>query len=340
MILNQKHADLLNEQVAAGLRGDFQRGWQIAEELKSVAPLCRKAAFNRGWYEMNRGDLLAGLRCLDNGRWEKVFGDQPLPTTKPIYRNEDLRGKNLLLCGEGGLGDEILNIRFAQNFAEKGAQVTVTCDPSLMSVFARVPGVASVVAHRAAPDVFHDYWVPAMSAGSVLNTTYESLRGSTYLSVDREYDRKWQQIVSTKFRSEDLKLGLRFYGNSNFEQDSLRRFSPESLIQTLNGRPWVNLQKEETDLPMQSWEDTLGLLNQLDLVITSCTSVAHASAALGKETWVLVPIMPYYPWAQPGSTSGWYNSVRIFRQKTIGSWQAVFAEVHEALNERNPYYDR
>lgn len=334
MILNQKHADLLSEQVEVGLRGDFERGWKIAEELRSMAPHCRRATFNRGWYEMMRGDLLEGFHCLDYGRWEKVFGDQPLPTNKPIFHGEDIRGKHLLMCSEGGLGDEIINVRFAKNFAQLGAKVTVTCDPSLMSVFSRVPGVSSVVAHRAAPDIYHDFWVPAMSAGSVLNITYGSLSGSPYLSMDPEYDKKWKQIVATKFRPGDLKVGLRFYGNPEFEHEQLRRFPQAELINCLDGQPWVNLQKEETDLPLQSWEDTLGLINQLDVVITSCTSVAHASAALGKETWVLTPVMPYYVWAKPGRDSAWYDSVRLFRQAKFGSWENVFAEVKQALKER------
>lgn len=333
-IISQRHADLLNEQVQVGLRGDFKRGWDIAQELKQIAPHCHRAAFNRGWYEMYHGNLLEGFRCLDHGRWEKTFGDQPLPTNKPIYHGEDLQGKHLLLCSEGGLGDEIINVRFAKNFADLGAKVTVTCDPSLKSVFARVPGVSSVVSHRAAPDVYHDYWVPAMSAGSVLEMSYEKLSGEPYFTSSPEFEKKWQEIVSRGAPAGTPKIGLRFYGNPKFEHEQHRRFPKEGLINTLEGKPWWNLQIEESPLPLASWEDTLGLISQLDLVITSCTSVAHASAALGKETWVIVPLLPYYVWAKPGSQSPWYNSVRLFRQKEFGQWDTVFTEIKEALSYR------
>ncbi len=96
----------------------------------------------------------------------------------------------------------------------------------------------------------------------------------------------------------------------------------------------MSLQKESTSLPLVSWEDTLAAIEQLDLVITSCTSVAHASAALGKETWVIVPILPYYLWALPGKRSPWYKSVRLFRQKKFGDWSEVMLEISQALSQR------
>ena len=49
---------LLDEQVRVGLEGNFERGWDIAEELKRVSPDCFRSQFNRAWYEMMRGDTL------------------------------------------------------------------------------------------------------------------------------------------------------------------------------------------------------------------------------------------------------------------------------------------
>lgn len=327
---------LLDQQVEAGLRGDFERGWEIAEELARVSPTCNRAKFNRAWYEMRRGDLLKGFECLTAGRWERVFGDPPLPTDKPIWKDEDLRGKHLLLCSEGGLGDEIINARFARNFAELGAKVILTADPGLVSVFSRIEGVSAVVNHRAAPEVYHDYWVPAMSAGLVLKVTYETLSGKPYLFVHPDYAVKWKKYFAETKRFPDgtLKIGLRFWGNPKFDHEQHRRFPQELLIKAVGKRPFVSLQLETTDLPIRSWEDTLAIIGELDLVITSCTSVAHASAALGKETWIVVPVLPYYLWALPGDRSPWYDSVRLFRQTQYGRWDDVFDQVAKALDER------
>ncbi len=324
---------LLDQQVRAGIEGDFARGWEIAEELRRVSPACRRAAFNRAWYMMMRGDLLEGLTLLDQGRWEKVFGDPPLPTSKPIYRDEDLKGRYLLICSEGGLGDEIINARFIKDFVDLGAKVVITCDPGLASVFSRIDGVSAVIGHRRTPEVHHDFWVPGMSAARVLNYTYEKLTGAAYLCADPNYVKKWQNYF---FENKiDARIGLRFFGNPKFEHEQHRRFPPQLLTDALAGRPWVNLQIEQTNLPLKNWEDTLAVISLLDLVITSCTSVAHASAAMGKETWVVTPVLPYYIWALPGDTSPWYKSVRLFRQEKFGQWESVFEKVKHALELRN-----
>ena len=327
---------LLDEQVQAGLRGDFARGLEIARRLEREYPESHRAAFNRAWYYMMEGHLLKGLECLDRGRWVSAFGGQPIPTTKPIYRNENLHGKHLLLNCEGGLGDEMINVRFAKNFAERGARVTVACDPSLASVFARIDGVSSVVHHRATPDVYHDVWVPAMSAARVLETEFADLRSKPYLNPDSSRVAHWQKELDRRYRGRPPKIGLRFYGSAAFEHEQFRRFPSAGLQSAVGLRPWVSLQKEESDLYLETWEDTLAVISLLDLVITSCTSVAHAAAAMGCETWVLLPILPYYIWALPGDRSPWYDSVRLFRQTKFGEWGDVFSKVEQALMDRFP----
>jgi ADP-heptose:LPS heptosyltransferase len=81
-----------------------------------------------------------------------------------------------------------------------------------------------------------------------------------------------------------------------------------------------------------SWEDTCSAIENLDLVITSCTSVAHLAAAMGKLTWIVVPILPYHIWAYGKNHSPWYEkTTRIFRQQEYGNWNKTFAELEKYL---------
>lgn len=69
-------------------------------------------------------------------------------------------------------------------------------------------------------------------------------------------------------------------------------------------------------------EDLIAAIAQLDVVITSCTSVAHIAGAMGKITYVFVPIMNYYIWPGEANTSPWYDDhVRILRQSVVRSWK-------------------
>lgn len=89
-----------------------------------------------------------------------------------------------------------------------------------------------------------------------------------------------------------------------------------------------------TQLDLPTFEETASLLAGMDLMITSCTSVAHLSAALGVETWIIVPVLPYYLWAEPGDSSKWYDCVRLFRQEKYGDWTDPLDKVKLALQER------
>ena len=81
----------------------------------------------------------------------------------------------------------------------------------------------------------------------------------------------------------------------------------------------------------------MAAIANLDLVITSCTSVAHLSAAMGKETWVITPILPYHTWtagSPDSTTSPYYKSVTLFRQGHAQKWNSTFQELYQALEEK------
>ena len=100
----------------------------------------------------------------------------------------------------------------------------------------------------------------------------------------------------------------------------------------------VSLQRDTDDVPtwmkkvdLSTWMSTRHEISKCELVITSCTSVAHMSAALGVPTWIVVPILPYYLWAMPGDKSLFYDSVTLFRQEKYGDWYAPFEQIKSRL---------
>jgi hypothetical protein len=155
------------------------------------------------------------------------------------------------------------------------------------------------------------------------------------------------EVWRTLIRSDKIKVGIRWAGNPKFEHQQFRLF-PHQFLTTLNRYKELQIysfQRDNhvVDLPADiedlqhlliSWEDTLGALDQMDLIITSCTSVAHAAAAIGKPTWVVTPILPYHTWAwgAPESTvSPYYTSTKIYRQQKPREWKDTFLKVYEDL---------
>jgi len=332
--------DLLDEQLKVGLEGNFERGWEITQQLEIERPNCNRAAFNRGWYLMMRGDLCKGFELMNRGRWEEVWGNVHIGTNKPIYDGRELNGEHVLYTLEAGFGDEMVYVRFIKEISERGAKVIVGCHKELKPLVSRMSCVSAVVDYASALSVYHDYWVPSMSAPYILGTTYETLDGSPYLTADQESIDKFKLIIN----GDKPKIGIRWAGSPEFEHEQFRLFPEELMFDAvkMDDVKIYSLQKDwDKKLPehviplhkhLNTWEDTAGAIANLDMVISSCTSVPHLAAAMGKPTWIVIPVLPYYTWALPGSTSPWYDSVTLFRQKVKGEWEDIFKEVQKELS--------
>jgi hypothetical protein len=51
-------------------------------------------------------------------------------------------------------------------------------------------------------------------------------------------------------------------------------------------------------------------------------------------TWLALRYAPDWRWLARGDTSPWYPTLRLFRQKSFGDWNTVFAEMAAELAGR------
>jgi ADP-heptose:LPS heptosyltransferase len=82
---------------------------------------------------------------------------------------------------------------------------------------------------------------------------------------------------------------------------------------------------------LHDYGDTALVIDQLDLVITVDTSVAHLAGALGKPVWTLLAYVPDWRWMLEGEATPWYPTMRLFRQTRPGGWAEVMGQVAQAL---------
>lgn len=319
----------LDMQLAAGIIGDFEKGEKIAQELAIKEPKNHRAAFNRGWYEMRKGHLLDGFKLLDRGRIEKVFGNEKPNVPTPLWDGES-QG-TILLNLEAGLGDQMHGARFARELKKRGNRVIVACSGPLALTMQHMDGVDMVVQHEAAFGVVHDFWLPSMTASISLGWQYADVDGTPYL--------KKPNVA----KGDKIRIGVRWQGNPEFEHQQHRFFPPEFMFNAIKGLDveYISLQRDEgaqhkpswiKEVDLSHWENTREAIASCDLVVSSCTSVAHMAAAMGIPTWIVIPVLPYYLWAKPGDRTEWYDSVRLFRQKGYGDWSSVFAELKKELH--------
>jgi len=308
----------------AALRGEHDRSYRILKEIEKGDPTDDRIAFNLGWHEMERGNLLAGHKLLDRGRNEDVFGNRSIGSYKPIWNGE--RDVTVLMVMEGGLGDQFQAIRYAKNIAEYGNNVIVAGSPDLSSILKDCEGVSAFAQTEAALGIYHDYWLPSMSAIVPLGYEYEDLKGTPYI------ERTADPVPG--------RIGVRWSGNPKFEHEQYRFFPADLMFDAVKEMECVSLQRDDgaelkpkwmEQAPLDDWQTTRKSISQCELVISSCTSVAHLAAAMGIETWIVAPILSYYLWALPGDVTPYYHSVTLFRQEKYESWKEPFIKIKEEL---------
>jgi hypothetical protein len=320
-IRGDKPLDLALE---AGLHGKFDKGYEI---LKSQ-PENDRVRFNLGLYEMMKGNLLRGHKLLDFGRNENIFGNTRIKSAMPIWKGES--GATVLMEMEGGFGDMFHCIRYAKDIACHGNKVIISGYEVLSTIMNDVEGVAAFVSHQGAEFIYHDFWLPSMSAPVALNLEWSDVSGKPYLK---------------RMGESEGKVGVKWSGNPKFEHQQHRLFNKQLMFDAVEGFDCISLQKGDdpnamNDGPdwmetpaLNNWDDTRKQLSRCEIVVTSCTGLAHLSGAMGIKTFVVVPILPYYIWAYAGDKSPHYDSVTLFRQEEYGNWKAPFWKLTKAIRE-------
>ena len=82
---------------------------------------------------------------------------------------------------------------------------------------------------------------------------------------------------------------------------------------------------------LSDFADTAALIENLDLVISVDTVVAHLAGALGKPVWIMLRHSGEWRWLVGRSDSPWYPTARIFRQETPGDWAGVVSDVIQQM---------
>jgi hypothetical protein len=139
-----------------------------------------------------------------------------------------------------------------------------------------------------------------------------------------------------------LRVGLYWDEQPKHWRD-LRRSVPVEQMLTLLGKPgadYFSLRKG-LDSPVTGLTDWSGELNDLadvaalvenlDLVITVDSAIAHLAGALGKTVWLLSRFDAEWVWLEERTDSPWYPTLTLFRQPRAGDWATVLTTVSAQL---------
>ncbi len=320
--------------------------YQNALKLKSDYA---EAHFNYSTALLLSEDLKQGFKEFE-WRFKKSGRNTIYPheLKNPRWDGSPFRGKRILVHSEQGLGDTIQFIRYLPLVKAKGGTVIFEVRESLYTLLEAFPGVDQIETFSFTKKciVPHDFHIPLMSLPKLFGTTLKTIPAKNpYIHAAPCKTNKWKvRIGETGY-----KVGIVWTGSPTFEAShlkacSLKHFARLAEIQEVQ---LLGLQKGDAAtkycrIPetaridnlgpeLKDFSDTAAVIENLDLVISIDTSVAHLAGAMGKPVWTLLPFSPDWRWMLGRDDSPWYPSMRLFRQPEPGDWDSVFLQVETEL---------
>lgn|GEM_PF-1107832 len=300
--------------------------------------------WNKALALLTKGDLLAGFREYE-WRWRyPQFPTKPRNFSKPVWIGDALAGRTLFIYSEQGQGDMLQFLRFVPAVKAMGGKIVLEVHEELMSLIA-AQGIADVLVPRGGPVPDFDLHVPIGSLAHRLGITLDSLPNQPYIKALPDTP----EILGPK-KGKKPRIGLVWAGNPNYSGDKERSMHFDQIrpLLDIKGVDWFALQKGYAeaqipeDAPIQAlgsklsdWPTTAGVVGDLDLVISTCTSVPHLTGAMGLPAWVMLAQDADWRWLDRSrSDSPWYPSLRLFRQSAPGDWRGVVDAVGAALTKQ------
>ncbi len=262
------------------------------------------------------------------------------------WRGQPLEGKGLLVYADQGIGDKLQFIRFLANEKFSRTRIALAMQRSLQSLLRTFPSNIELVDFDSASREEFDFENHLLSLPRWLGIGFSDTAFSTpYLFPEIARVEKWKKRIG----DHGFRIGIAWQGNPNSPVDEGRSVHVSSFLQLskITDVRLISLQKgygsdqlkslpsgssiesfeDEIDRGDDAFVDTAAIIDSLDLVVTTDTSIAHLAGALAAPVWLLLKKVPDWRWGLSGDTTPWYSSMKIFRQDHIGEWEPVFQRV-------------
>jgi len=325
--------------------GRFDKAKSMYEKAISLEPnhvnahfdlatvLLQTGEYTRGWAEyewrFKKEEMFTHII-----KYKEIFD-------APRYEGQTLKKERVVVHAEQGFGDTFMVARYLFELKRRGATVVLYLRDGLRELFETMSCVDEIHTRNEAIPKF-DYQIAFMSLPFVLDKELINIKQHyPYFKLKNKYPLKTRKkkigIVWGASKTGDS------YANKVFDLRHFRKMSQNKKLQLYS----LQLGEDAAKLAEYGMKDdiidlsnlidnfytTAVIINSLDLVITSDTSVAHLAGAMGKKVWILLQKVPDWRWGVNEPVSHWYPSARLFWQHSLGDFNSVFKQVYAALEK-------
>ncbi len=317
--------------------GDYQTAQELFKEAIKYNATYAPSYFHLAQTQLALDNYEDGL---GNYEWRYFITSsqrmRTLPYPMPRYKGENLSEKSIFIHHEQGFGDTIQFTRYVSILLATCKKIKILVQPSLKKLLEE--NFNNITFIDKVEDSYDcNYHASLLSLPSLLKIYTPADEISLKVKL-----KKLKQIKKGK-----LNVGIVWQGSKGHINDHNRSISTDALhkLNSLKNIQLYSLQKDATkkdlnniskniiDLVRKSKDfyNTAQLIQELDLVISVDTSVAHLAASLGKPTWILLPHIPDWRWGLKNTNTPWYKSVTLFRKKQAQPWEEIINMIYDKL---------
>jgi hypothetical protein len=255
---------------------------------------------------------------------------------------------HLFLFGEQGLGDVIQFVRFVTPPPSPDTATTVIAQPQLLPLLSTMPQAPHLQSKDQSIKLTPGArWAHLISLPFLTNwSPGRPCAVPPYLFAERARVARWRSVLG----DHGFKIGLCWRGASARPPHHFLALSQLAPLAQLDNVRLISLQKGDGEQQARSvpfsvetldgldedgaFLDTAAVMENLDLVVTVDTSIAHLAGAMARPVYIMLHgAWPDWRWLNSESDETiWYPTARLFRQKKIGDWTGVVSEIIEAIH--------
>ena len=320
--------------------------------------------FKEGWEHYEARTLWRNDEGVGK-RYEKLMEFFDLDVGKKKLNSND----NILILFESGIGDVILALSMLKDFHENFKNISAEVDYRLVNICRRsftdikfypvreLPNGELIIKHDLSHFDKGIYW------GSIGRYVRKNIldfpkQKKAYLNQDNTKNKEIQNKLK---KDKEIICGISWKSNAvegRHKSTKLKNLLP---ILSIKGIKFLDLQYEKKNNVGQTaiekeelfkknnimieeyegidkFEDIdgiLALISNCDIVVTSSNVTAHIAGALGKKTFLFLPLGrgKLWYWHEEGGKSLWYPSIKIFTAESPGKWGKVFKKIANVIEQ-------
>ncbi len=327
----------------------------IFGEALELNPDDHLAKWNRSLANLELGNYAEGFGEYDFGDRTERCKNRNYNGNAPLW--DGTKGQTVVVYGEQGLGDELMFATMLPDIMQD-CKVILDAHPRLVDLFRESFPTVPVFGTRKMK-IEEVHWAGAYkidarigigSLGKFYRKSESDFPATPYLKPSPRLVSKYKQKLDAL--GDKPKIGISWRGGIKSTNTSERFIKAQqwlpllssidadffSLQYTKDAPAYVAQLENECGIKVHHWQDaiddydeTAGLIANLDLIISVPQSVVHLAGAMGIPTWQLTPKKAMWQMGPYGKDMPWYGCVKNVWQDETCTWEPVIELVKEEL---------